>query len=354
MIHKPIISVIVPVFNVEKYIVQCINSITSQNLKEIEIIIVNDASTDESLVICKKLAEKDSRIRIIDKEINEGLYLARKSGLEAAEGIYICHVDSDDWLVEGALKKMADIAILKDVDIVVGDYYRVLDKYGLIKQKQSGASCSKDTIITKKDFIENYYIGFFGINIFSISMWARIYKKSFLDTLEISSLDKEFGLAEDLPYNIQVFPEAKSIYFMSEFICYYRFGGSTSKFNKMHMSSSLKMYDLKKEMIRKYAYEKMNSSIMYELKNCLKSYVEMLIRYKPYSYENVILEIEKTVNSIQFDEVIAFFKKENKNDLFVNALIEKNIPAIYLLVEKACNKKKFLNYVKKIGFKLLN
>ena len=100
------ISIIVPVYNVEKYLDRCLNSIVAQSLKEIEIIIVNDCSPDNSLKIIEKYMKKDERITLINKIKNEGLTSARNSGLEIAQGKYILHIDGDDWIEQEYLKDM--------------------------------------------------------------------------------------------------------------------------------------------------------------------------------------------------------------------------------------------------------
>jgi glycosyltransferase involved in cell wall biosynthesis len=355
MINKPSISVIVPMYNAEKCIIQCLKSITTQDLENIEIIVVNDASTDSSLNLCLAFAKGDERIKIIDKKINEGGALARKSGLDVASGIYICHVDSDDWLANGALKKMYNVGLKHDVDIVVGNAFKVLDKYGFIKQKIfGGPSHITDKLIMQKEFREEYYKGFFGIYVFSVVMWGRIYKKSFLDTLEVKFIDSSSYLVEDIIYNIQVFPEAKSTFFMSEFVYFYRFGGFTNKFNKMFMFSFLKMYNIKKEMIKTYNYEQISPFIKYELKNCLMNYIEMLIRFKPCSNEDILSEIDVIINNEQFLEVREQCKQGTGNDEFVTALIDNNIHKMYTIIEEKYKKKRVLNFIKKVSSFVLN
>ena len=98
---QPSVSVIIPVYNIEKHLEKCLDSVIGQTLKDIEIIVVNDGSTDNSLDIITQYARKDSRIIIVDKP-NEGLAYARKSGIEAAHGKYVQHLDGDDFLEPNA------------------------------------------------------------------------------------------------------------------------------------------------------------------------------------------------------------------------------------------------------------
>lgn len=99
------ISVIIPVYNTAKFLSTCIKSVINQTFEDIEIILVNDASTDNSIHICNTFKEKDNRIILIDKQQNRGVEKARYDGILAAKGEYICFVDSDDWLEKDALKK---------------------------------------------------------------------------------------------------------------------------------------------------------------------------------------------------------------------------------------------------------
>ena len=106
---QPAISVIIPVYNQEKYVGKCIRSVLGQSFQDFEVIIVNDGSTDKSLKICQKYAESDPRITVIDKQ-NDGVTLARKDGVLKSQGDYLFFIDSDDYLVKNALGTLIEIA----------------------------------------------------------------------------------------------------------------------------------------------------------------------------------------------------------------------------------------------------
>lgn len=112
-----LISVIIPVYNGEKYIKRCINSLINQTYKNIEIIIINDGSKDNSINIIKEISEKDKRIIIIDKE-NQGVSIARNAGIEKASGDYIMFVDVDDWVKTNMIEQMYKVIKKENVDIV--------------------------------------------------------------------------------------------------------------------------------------------------------------------------------------------------------------------------------------------
>lgn len=123
MTISPKVSVIIPVYNVEKYISKCLDTLINQTLKDIEIICINDGSKDNSLSILKKYAQKDSRIKIIDKQ-NEGLSVARNDGLKLARGEYIGYVDSDDWVDLDFYEKLYNAAKKYNSDIACGNIIR--------------------------------------------------------------------------------------------------------------------------------------------------------------------------------------------------------------------------------------
>ena len=114
--NEKLISVIIPVYGVEKYIHQCLDSIITQSYKNLEIIVINDGTRDRSAEIAKEYARKDNRIRVYDYE-NAGVSVARNRGLDLAKGDYISFVDSDDWLNSDFYKKLADALETNDADI---------------------------------------------------------------------------------------------------------------------------------------------------------------------------------------------------------------------------------------------
>ena len=117
------VSVIVPIFNVSEYLYQCIDSLVNQSYRNIEIILVNDGSIDDSLKICHYFKSQDNRVSIIDKD-NNGLVSARKEGLKIANGELILNVDGDDWLPTEAIEKLVSAMYKYEVDIAIGGYQR--------------------------------------------------------------------------------------------------------------------------------------------------------------------------------------------------------------------------------------
>lgn len=120
MTIKPEISVIVPVYNAEAYLLQCVNSILNQSFKNFELLLVNDGSTDRSGIICDELIKKDERIRVFHKN-NGGVSSARNIGLDNAQGKWVSFVDSDDWIEPNMLDEVLQEAIKNDAEVVFID-----------------------------------------------------------------------------------------------------------------------------------------------------------------------------------------------------------------------------------------
>lgn len=190
------ISVIVPVYNTEKYLKKCLESIINQSLKEIEIIIVNDCSTDNSLKIIKKYIEKDKRIILIDKVKNEGVSSARNSGINIAKGKYILFIDSDDWIERNCLKEMYEIAEKSKSDIVISDFY--FDYEGVKIFYYSDQYGETGSILKNKKVIENLTKNS------SASVWNKLVKREIYLKNNIR-FPEETSMGEDLFVVVSLF-----------------------------------------------------------------------------------------------------------------------------------------------------
>lgn len=125
------VSIILPIYNKERELTQCLKSILNQTYRKLEIILVNDGSKDTSKDICERFLERDNRIKLINKK-NEGVELARITGLEYATGDYIMFIDPDDWIPNDAIELLLKSLRKEDADVSFGNFYRVIDKFGLI------------------------------------------------------------------------------------------------------------------------------------------------------------------------------------------------------------------------------
>lgn len=172
-------------------------------------------------------------------------------------------------------------------------------------------------------------------------MWAKLYKKSFIDQQDIAI--GGFDMGEDLYYNIQVFPKAKKIHFIDAPIYFYRFGGMTTKLNEKIIAAAIGMYSLKKKAIVQYNKPEYTKWIVIEMVNYLKSYVKMLVEYKSKEPQFITDSIQKLLEKEEIVEVITTAKdyEHYQNDTFVKALVTKDIPTLIAIQSAIYNKEKF-------------
>lgn len=179
------VSIIIPAYNVEKYIGRCIESAMNQTLKEIEIIVVNDGATDNTPSIISKFAEKDPRVVVIHKK-NGGLSSARNAGLNLAKGEYIQHLDGDDWVERGASESMFSFAKKEELDIVICDFYRD-DDNGNIERWND---LKENKIYSSDEYIKHLFSGE-GYN----CVCNKLFKKSLYKEIRAP---ESISLGEDL------------------------------------------------------------------------------------------------------------------------------------------------------------
>lgn len=165
------ISVIVPVYNMEKYLEKCLDSICGQTLKDIEIICVNDASTDNSLSLLKDYAVRDARIRVVDMSENSGVSAARNRGIEQARGEYIYFIDPDDWIDNCFLEVLHDKIKELDADIIINTNY--VNEYD---DESKNAESSFPAFPNEGSMMDPHQIQ----REFPPVIWARLYRRDFL------------------------------------------------------------------------------------------------------------------------------------------------------------------------------
>lgn len=173
------ISVIIPVYNVEKYLCACVNSVINQTYKNLEIILVDDGSTDKSGAICDEYALKDERIKVFHKS-NGGLSSARNYGLDRMSGDYVFFLDSDDFISLQCLEKMLEVSIEQNADIVSSLNKRFATESDLITQN----TVKKEIVVySSKQTLENTFKK--TENFFVVS-WAKLYKYKTFDNLRFT------------------------------------------------------------------------------------------------------------------------------------------------------------------------
>lgn len=170
------ISVIVPVYNVEKYLEKCVDSLINQSYKNLEIILVDDGATDSSGTLCDKLQKKDERIKVIHK-VNGGLSDARNAGLDIATGEYIAFLDSDDYVHKDLYSSLYTLMKDNDCDLGICNYVYVDEEGNSIAPV---SDTLKDEVINRDEVIDKLMT---KLNFYYVTAWNKLYKKSVLDNI---------------------------------------------------------------------------------------------------------------------------------------------------------------------------
>lgn len=215
----PKISVIIPVYNSEQYLRECLDSIVNQSLYEIEIICVDDGSTDNSLNILKEFAAKDCRITVIKQE---NLYagIARNAGIAIAKGEYISILDSDDWFELSMYEKMYNAALERECDVVICGFNEFDQTKHVVTSKQGFCKQFCELLIIPEEYSDKLF------QITNPAIWNKLFKTSFINKFNLKcSYTKS---TNDLNFTYTALYSAKSIYCINEYFINYRINSENS------------------------------------------------------------------------------------------------------------------------------
>ena len=318
----PKISIIIPVYNVEPYLRRCLDSVVNQTLSDIEVICINDASTDSSLEILNEYAKKDSRIKIVDFEENKNAANARNAGFKIANGEYLGFVDSDDYIDLDFYEKLYGIAKTKDADIVKG-VLKIIQLNGHVIINNSNETIRKNN--TRMAFTYDWC--------------TAIYRASLVHDNNIR-FPAECPKAEDCVFLNRCMIKSKKFIFIDD-TCYYyckRNGSLNSKkLSPEYIKSTLTAVRLILEGLNSapsnevdekdyvYAYSCYLNTILFHI-----SFQNDTLECKRMCAQNFMENYHKCKNKIAVDKVI--FGKDHHGDMFLhikNTNIEK-------IVDKLC------------------
>lgn len=293
---RDLISIVIPVYNQEKFIGRCLKSIQRQSYKALEIIVVNDGSTDNSQQIISTIAKKDPRVLLVN-QANQGEALARKHGYEKATGEWLMFVDHDDMLPPRAIESLYGSILKTNADLVCGCALR---KWGWITKRIGGApQYMINRIIDQPELFERYYVSFFGVNLFPVTLWGKIYRKSVIDNA-MTTVDlfitPHLNFGGDEAFNLLLFPFLKSVYSIKENVYLYRWGGLTSGFNR-HLPDLMAFSDFRISLLDNYHYRKGYAPLFIEYVNILLSHLVQLIEYKKMEENDILLWLDSELNN---------------------------------------------------------
>lgn len=363
------ISIIANFYNSEKYIQKLIDSVLAQTYNDWELICVNDCSPGNDLSILRYYEKKDSRIRVINNEVNLGISKAKFRGIQESHGQYLCFIDGDDWLEPNALKFMIEPAIKNELDMVCMNSRKVLPYIGYSKK-----SCVNSNLYNKvlkidtkegegRINFERLYVNFFGINIFNVTYWGKLIKKSLI--IDSKFTPPESVISEDQVFTMTIFPHIKRLMFVDYIGYNWRWGGITSgKKNdiwksEQYLNRTNELFIERLKLIDLYEVPSYKSIMMIELKNIFQNVIGNLASKDINTeYAKNIIKFINTILAPEFYHQLIHLKNDPlypdyKNNFLLEAMINKDAIKIYQYCRKINKKNRLRRNAKKFLHKVL-
>lgn len=310
--YTPKVSVIIPVYNVEEYLRQCLDSVINQTLKEIEIICVDDGSTDSSLEILKEYAAKDHRITVITQQ-NLHAGVARNAGLAVAKGEYVHFIDSDDWIALNTYEKLYQLAQTRNVEILKFKSYT----FDNIEQNVSTSYFTEMQGVSQKLFnsfltLEKDYKELINV---SDAPWSGIYYLDFLKKHQI--FFDNLLCANDTSFFYRCLINMDKLYLSNEHFVYYRINNSKSLIGirVLHFDCMINQYNIIMNLVKKCDAK---------IANCIQKHLIHAILYRYSKY----LQIKTITNELQ-NRLYKEIKNWIYNENITNNMIGKDVIDIF-------------------------
>lgn len=209
---SPKISIIVPIYNAQKTIERCIDSILNQDFSDFELILIDDGSKDNSGKICDTYVGKDQRVRVIHKE-NSGVSASRNLALREAKGEYLQFLDADDWITPNATRLLTESMETNGCDMVIADFYRVIGE-----RLSHKGSIDEDGVLSREEFannmMENPADFYYGV------LWNKLYKRSIIEKYQLC-MNPKISWCEDFMFNLEYIRHCENIFVLQVPIYYY-------------------------------------------------------------------------------------------------------------------------------------
>lgn len=311
----PKVSVIIPVYNAEKYLFRSVDSLLAQTLQDFEVLLIDDGSPDKSGEICDEYAKKDTRVRVFHKE-NGGVSSARQYGMNNARGEYTIHVDPDDWVEPNMLEELYAKAKEEDADMVICDYYEEYPKWKKTIYKQQKPSALDHNTVLKELFQQLYG-----------SCWNKLVKRACYNKYDIN-YPSELTLCEDLYVNISLLIYDIKVTYLPKAFYHYDRNINANSITRHPRMESLKSYLFLISSIEKKLGNNNLSEELYKLK-CNAKILSFHLNVPREMFINTFAEInDKFVN-----EHGRFSLKGINATRFVNMLIAWDIQGHKILVK---------------------
>lgn len=330
---------IIPIYNSEKYLKKCLDSIINQTYRNIEIILINDGSTDNSGYICEEYAQKDSRIKVENIK-NSGVSKARNLGISLSTGDYITFIDADDYIKENTVEKINTIIAKDDIDLIKYSYYKVAGKI----KKRYQFTIKENTKIMQDNYKEEVIKYLYLTNDLG-NVWNCFFKKDIINRLQF---DISLKYGEDRKFMIEALMNSNSIYFNSDAYYYYNINPNSAINNMSEEKSYMKLFNVMKSNLSTYKLLENNDKNKEQITKIVKEDLEYhIINYlKLNTYDSYKNELNLLLNKKELNEQLNYFKEMTNQD--IEFLFSKEY---FLTLKRKRLKNKIKNRIKKIILK---
>ena len=356
MDYQPLVSILIPLYNQERYFEKCIRSVCNQTYKNLEIIVVNDGSTDKSLSIAQKWESQDNRIVVIDKK-NEGPSKARFDAYRAATGEFVTPVDSDDYIPKNALEILAGHMISKNVDAVMGSMTQVL---GFIKRSHytDSGSFPFHQVVKQPELFDKYYLNFFGKHFFTIMMCGCLYRKSAVDKAmrHTKLCCKEIPfVGEDHYCSMKIFPFLDSMYRTDETVYYYRCGGASSDHFSPTYPALFFLSDERLKLLDHYRLDKGYEPLFGEYTTVVLYHAQQLLEFKQTDKDGVIAFLKDELGKRAIaSRMVEYYKQHDIAGPRLQMMVNRDYEAMYRFAVASFTNVTFKHRVKKVMLNLMD
>lgn len=325
-----LISVIVPIYNVEKYLMRCVGSIQKQSYKNLEIILVDDGSPDACPQICDELMTTDSRIKVIHKE-NAGQGLARNDGLDIATGEYVTFIDSDDWIEQTHIENLYRAIVKEQADIAIGNHIWVS-----VAGEQSVKMLSlKEQLYEADSIVNDIMLPLIGADItnhsdvqVNSSVSMSLYRMDLIKKHGIRFISERYAVAEDFFFNLDFLYHSKKAIFVKESGYFYcqNLESTCEKYNPKRFERTLNYYTTICEKVEQYG---LKNRVAYRIERSFLMKLRVAIRHIVMSNLNLKDKLQRMREILENDIV---------NKVLNTYPIETYVPAMRLLAKKMRSK----------------
>lgn len=343
---NPIISIIIPCYNVEKYLDRCMESIINQSLKNIEIIMIDDCSPDRVPQMCDEWAKKDARIRVIHKAKNEGLGLARNTGLEIATGEYVAFVDSDDYVDKMMYKTLYEATEQGEMDAVYcGLRQEHIDGKLLLINDFNSVKIFNKEMLSKVAFSFINKTEICNKERFFMSVWHSLYKRELINKYHLKFYSEREILSEDLPFQVEFCLKAEIIKFIPDYLYTYCFNQNSlsHNFQVNKFYAAFKLRDLLLNITKDY--QKEHSLIDSEFYTRIRNFLTSLMFSKNYSIKEKYQTVHLLCNNKVWNALnISVDAKKSWKYKMPYFLLKANAPTslmAFVVFDKLINRKTF-------------